>query len=202
ETTPLLRLSAGAEAAPEALRQARALTQALERRHATVLSIAAELVARQDAHLRDAATPPAAVTINEVAASVGVHRSTVSRVTAALTMALPRRTISLRALVSAPAPAARRLEKPPSVQAVLERMQAVVAAADPVRALAPPELAPLRLSDGAAVARRPPARRAPSGVTRKHSCVKPAQWLAMVVRAGKMGWHVLCMRKDVRTNKH
>jgi len=23
----------------------------------------------------------------------------------------------------------------------------------------------------------------------------------MVVRVGKMGWHVLCMRKDVRTNK-
>jgi RNA polymerase sigma-54 factor len=154
ETTPLLRLSAGAEAAPEALRQARALTQALERRHATVLSIAAELVARQDAHLRDAATPPAAVTINEVAASVGVHRSTVSRVTAALTMALPRRTISLRALISAPAPAARRTEDPPSVQAVLQRMQAIVAAEDPLRPLADAEIARLLLADGAALARR------------------------------------------------
>lgn len=157
-TTPVLRLCSGAEVAPEPFRQARALTLALERRHATVLSIAADMVARQDAHLRDAATPPAAVTINDVAAAVGVHRSTVSRVTAALTMALPRRMIGLRALISAPAPAARRTEEPPSVQAVLQRMQAIVAAEDPLRPLADAEIARLLLADGAAPARRTVAK--------------------------------------------
>lgn len=155
ETVPVLRLAPGdGQAAPEALRNARSVLQALERRHETVLTIAAEIVARQDAHLRDARLPLAALTINDLAAAANVHRSTASRVTAALVIALPRRTVPLRALMSAAAPAARRTAEPLSVQAVLQRMQAIVAAEDPAHPLSDEAIARLLLEEGAALARR------------------------------------------------
>lgn len=156
-SVPALRLAPGKDASRETLREARSIVQALERRHATVLAIGAEIVARQDAHLRGQA-PLAALTINDLAAATGLHRSSVSRVTAALTLAMPRRTVGLRELMSAPAPAARRLEDPPSVSAVLQRMREIVGTEDPARPLSDDMLSHLLLSDGAALARRTVAK--------------------------------------------
>ncbi|WP_374643539.1 RNA polymerase sigma-54 factor [Tabrizicola sp.] len=153
ETLPTLRLTPGAAAPPEALREARALVQALERRHATALSVAAEIVTRQDAHLRGAG-PPAALTINDLAAATGLHRSTISRVTAALVLSMPGRTLGLRDLICAPVPAARRQEEPLSLQAVLARMREIVAGEDPVHPLTDKAIAQLLLPEGAALARR------------------------------------------------
>ena len=156
QTAPVLRLDTTA-GSPDGLREARALVQALERRHATVLSISAEIVAQQDAHLRGNG-PLAALTINDLAETTGLHRSTISRVTAALYLRTGRRTLRLRDLMCARAPAARRLEEPMSVQAVLERMRAIVAAEDPARPLSDAALADLLLPDGAALARRTVAK--------------------------------------------
>jgi RNA polymerase sigma-54 factor len=163
-TTPQLRLAASpaqsggqSRTPPEALREAKALVQALERRHATVLAITAEIVSRQDAHLRGQG-PLAALTINDLAAATGLHRSTVSRVTAALFLRTPRRTLCLRDLMCAPGPAARRQEGPMSLQAVLERMRAMVAAEDPARPLSDSAIAERLLPEGAALARRTVAK--------------------------------------------
>ncbi len=158
DTTPALRLRPGDDPRSEAQRQARATAAALDRRNATVLTIAAEIVTRQDAHLRDVALPLAALTINDLARAAGVHRSTASRVTAAMVMAMPRRTVTLRALMSAAAPAARRTEDPPSVQAVLHRIGALIAAEDPRHPLSDAEIARLLLPEGAALARRTVAK--------------------------------------------
>ena len=158
DTTPALRLRPGDDPRSEAQRQARATAAALDRRNATVLTIAAEIVTRQDAHLRDTALPLAALTINDLARAAGVHRSTASRVTAAMVMAMPRRTVTLRALMSAAAPAARRTEDPPSVQAVLHRIGALIAAEDPRHPLSDAEIARLLLPEGAALARRTVAK--------------------------------------------
>ena len=156
QTTPALTVAQGA-ARPEALREARALVQALERRHAMVLAIASEIVGRQDAFLRGQG-PLAALTINDLAAATGLHRSTVSRVTAALHMRTPRRTLCLRDLLCASAPAARRQEDPLSVQSVLERMRQIVAAEDPARPLSDAAIAERLLPEGAALARRTVAK--------------------------------------------
>lgn len=156
QTAPQLKLASSA-APPEALREARALIQALERRHATVLTIAAEIVARQDDHLRRTA-PLAALTINDLARATGLHRSTVSRVTAALYLKTPRKTLRLRDLMCASAPAARRQEDPLSVQAVLEKMRAIVAAENPARPLSDAAIAERLLPEGAALARRTVAK--------------------------------------------
>lgn len=159
-TTPQLRLAAGpaqSGASPGALREAKALVQALERRHATVLAITAEIVSRQDAHLRGQG-PLAALTINDLATATGLHRSTVSRVTAALFLRTPRHTMCLRDLMCAPVPLARQQEDPLSLQAVLERMRAMVAAEDPARPLSDSAIAAGLLPEGAALARRTVAK--------------------------------------------
>jgi RNA polymerase sigma-54 factor len=164
QTAPVLRLETGATAPPNALSAARALIQAIERRHATVLTVATEIVARQDGFLL-ARSPLAALTINDLAAATGLHRSTVSRVTAALTLSLPSRTLGLRALLSASAPAARRQEEPLSVQAVLERMRALVKSEDRANPLTDDAIAKLLLPEGAALARRTVAKyRAIAGI--------------------------------------
>lgn len=157
QTAPALHLDTGKNAPPQALREARALIQAVERRHATVLTIATEIIARQDTFLRGHA-PLAALTINDLATATGLHRSTVSRVTAALTMSLPNRTLGLRGLLCASAPAARRQEEPLSVQAVLERMRALVAKEDATNPLTDAALAKSLLPEGAALARRTVAK--------------------------------------------
>ena len=152
DTAPQLRVeSAGASV--EAWREARMIVQALDRRNSTVLTIAAEIVSRQDAHLRGAG-PLAAVTIGDLAKVTGLHRSTVSRVTAALFLSTPRRTLPLRDLLCAAAPPARRLKDPLSVHAVLEKMRAIVAAEDPASPLSDADIAELLLQEGAALARR------------------------------------------------
>jgi RNA polymerase sigma-54 factor len=173
QTVPVLRLGADG-AAPEALREARALAQALDRRHRTVLAITAEIVARQDAHLRRSA-PLAALTINDLATATGVHRSTVSRVTAALYLKTPRRTLRLRDLMCASAPAARRLEEPPSVDAVLARMRGIVAAENPARPLSDAAIALRLLPEGAALARRTVAKyRGLAGIPPRAARRRPA----------------------------
>ena len=155
-TTPSLHLSADG-GPPGARREAKTLIQAIERRNATVLSIAAEIVQRQDAHLRGLGAI-AVLTINDLAAATGFHRSTVSRVTAALVMKIPRRTLRLRDLMCAAAPQTRHLEDPQSVRAVLDRMKALVAEEDPASPLTDAAIAEILLPEGAALARRTVAK--------------------------------------------
>ncbi|MDO8881523.1 RNA polymerase sigma-54 factor, partial [Pseudotabrizicola sp.] len=100
QTAPALHLELSKDAPLQALQEARSLIQAVERRHATVLTIATEIFVRQNGFLRGSA-PLAALTINDLASATGLHRSTVSRVTAALTMSLPKRTVGLRGLLCA-----------------------------------------------------------------------------------------------------
>ncbi|RGP36366.1 RNA polymerase factor sigma-54 [Pseudotabrizicola alkalilacus] len=153
QTVPALRLESGTDTPIHALREARALIQAVERRNATVLTIATEIITRQDAFLRGHA-PLAPLTINDLASATGLHRSTVSRATAALTLSLPNRTLGLRSLLCASAPAARQQEGPLSVQAVLDLMRALVAKEDAANPLTDEALAKLLLPEGAALARR------------------------------------------------
>jgi RNA polymerase sigma-54 factor len=165
QTVPVLRLDTGATAPPDVLKDARAVIQAIERRHATVLTVATEIVARQDGFLRGR-SPLAALTINDLASATGLHRSTISRVTAALTLSLPSRSlVGLRALLSASAPAARRQEEPLSVQAVLVRMRALVDAENRANPLTDDAIARLLLPEGVALARRTVAKyRAIAGI--------------------------------------
>lgn len=165
-TLPAVTVRPAAEGGgAEALRAARWLDHAFRRRNATVLAIAAEIVARQQGLLLHGPDRMDPLTLAGVAAATGHHRSTVGRVTAALTVALPRRILPLRAFFSAPLPA--RLTGPPPLSTAAARalLARLVAAEDPGAPLSDAALARHLTEAGAAVARRTVAKyRAEAGI--------------------------------------
>ncbi|PUB12408.1 RNA polymerase factor sigma-54 [Yoonia sediminilitoris] len=79
-------------------RDAEQLNRAVARRNATALTVARQIVAYQAGYL-DGAAHLVPVTLSQLAAATGKHESTVSRVTAALTVQTPRSVLSLRTLM-------------------------------------------------------------------------------------------------------
>lgn len=165
-TLPALRLRGDVPGgSPEALRAARWLLRAVDRRNATALRIASEIVARQRGLLTRGPSGMDALTIADITAATGLHRSTVSRVTAALTVALPGRTLPLRAFFCARAAGRAAPADGPAVPALLDRLRALVAAEDPGDPLSDAALARRLSAEGAALARRTVAKyRAQAGI--------------------------------------
>jgi RNA polymerase sigma-54 factor len=88
--------SAGARELKQLLQEARWLTRALAMRHDTLLKVARCIVARQIGFLErgDEAMQP--LTLREVADAIGMHESTVSRITTGKYMQTPRGTFELK----------------------------------------------------------------------------------------------------------
>ncbi|MCB6178314.1 RNA polymerase factor sigma-54 [Rhodobacter sp. Har01] len=84
----------------KALAEARALAQALERRNATLLRTAAVLVARQAEFLDQGPGCLAPLTLDDIAAELELHPSTISRATAGRMIDTPRGALPLRAFFS------------------------------------------------------------------------------------------------------
>jgi RNA polymerase sigma-54 factor len=99
------RQSAQAEAtrgfARDRMADANWLRRAIAQRNATTLKIGAEIVRHQSAFLEHGAAHLRPLVLREVAEAVGVHESTVSRVTSGLLMATPRGTYRLKSFFSA-----------------------------------------------------------------------------------------------------
>ena len=72
------------------------LKRAVDQRNANTLAVAAEVVRRQSAFLRDCHARPVPLTLQEVAEAIGVHASTVSRVVNGLTLEAPRGLVEFR----------------------------------------------------------------------------------------------------------
>lgn len=83
----------------EALASARGLKRAIELRNASTLAVASAMVRRQSAFLASEAAGLLPLSLKDVAEMVGMHQSTVSRVTSGLTMETPRGLIELRSLL-------------------------------------------------------------------------------------------------------
>lgn len=84
----------------KALAEARALALAIERRGDTLLRTAAVLVARQTAFLDDGPARLTPLTLEDVAAELGLHASTVSRAVSGRMIQTPARALPLRAFFS------------------------------------------------------------------------------------------------------
>jgi len=84
----------------KALAEARALAQALERRGDTLLRTAAVLVARQSAFLDKGPAHLVPLTLEDVAAELGLHASTISRAVSGRMIQTPVRALPLRAFFS------------------------------------------------------------------------------------------------------
>ena len=84
----------------KALAEARALALALQRRGDTLLRTAAVLVARQSAFLDKGPAHLVPLTLDDVAAELGVHASTISRAVSGRMIQTPTRALPLRAFFS------------------------------------------------------------------------------------------------------
>ena len=85
--------------ANQALASARWLKRALEQRNSTTLKISAEIVRRQTDFLDNGLDFLKPLSLKDVAETVGMHESTVSRVTAGLLMNTPRGTFTLKSFL-------------------------------------------------------------------------------------------------------
>lgn len=137
---------------PRALAEARWLERVVTRRNATTLKVAAEAVRRQQSFLTGGPAELRPMSFAEVAAAVGMHESTVSRVTAGLTVAAPQGVMALRDFFSV---ALRgRCGETHSAAAVRDAITRLVAAEDPARPLSDEALAAHFAGQGVEVARR------------------------------------------------
>ena len=86
--------------ANEALGSARWLRRALEQRNSTTLKISGEIVARQAEFLTHGLSALMPLSLKNVAEAVGMHESTISRVTSGLMIATPKGSFPMKSLFS------------------------------------------------------------------------------------------------------
>lgn len=130
---------------------ARTLARLVDSRNATLLRVGQEILRRQGAALDQGLTALAPMTMAEVARSLDLHESTISRIVAGVAMDTPLGTWWLRALFGG----ARGTDGPAlSVAALRARLAQAVAAEDPAHPLSDTALTALLTEAGAEVARR------------------------------------------------
>ena len=141
----------------ERLDSASWLVRALHQRAETMLKVASELVRRQEAFLARGVLHLRPLVLREVADAVGVHESTVSRVTANKHMHTPRGLFELRYFFTAAIPGA---DGGPdhSAEAVRHRLKALIEAENPAKPLSDDSLALSMRSEGIRIARRTVAK--------------------------------------------
>ena len=84
----------------ECMQNANWLTRSLDQRARTILKVAGEIVRRQDAFLLDGVRQLRPLNLKDVAEAIGMHESTISRVTANKYMMTPRGAFELRRFFS------------------------------------------------------------------------------------------------------
>lgn len=137
----------------ERLGVARWLRRAVEHRNHTTLAVGSEIVRRQQAFLAKGHAFIAPMTLADVAQSVGVHESTVSRVTTGTMIATPHGTLSLKRLFST-ALHSNIGEEGASAAAIRFKLQKLVAGEDPKNPLSDDALAKAINEGGTVLARR------------------------------------------------
>ena len=133
--------------------EARALIKMIEGRNATLLSVAQEILARQTAALEAGSGALVPMTMADIAETLQLHQSTVSRVGAGTAVDTPRGTWWLRTLFTQPA-----REGGPAAGALRDRLARLVADEDPDAPLSDEALAAALAAGGAPLARRTVAK--------------------------------------------
>ena len=133
--------------------EARALIKMIEGRNATLLSVGQDVLNRQTAALEAGLGALVPMTMAEVASSVGVHESTISRVVAGTAVDTPRGTWWLRGLFTKAVH-----EGGPAAGALRDRLARLVAEEDPDHPLSDEALAAALAEGGAPIARRTVAK--------------------------------------------
>jgi RNA polymerase sigma-54 factor len=138
------------------LQEARWLIKAIEMRHDTLLKVARTIVARQSAFLEQGDEAMQPLVLREIAESVGMHESTISRVTTGKFMLTPRGTYEFKHFFSSHIATADGTEV--SSTAIRAKIRKLIAGEQPNAPLSDSRIAELLATDGAKVARRTVAK--------------------------------------------
>ncbi|MFH5925154.1 RNA polymerase factor sigma-54 [Roseomonas xinghualingensis] len=155
----------------EKLQAANWLVRSLEQRSNTILRVAAEIVRRQEGFFRHGVGHLRPLILRDVADELGMHESTVSRVTANKYIATPRGTLELKYFFTT-AIAGMRGGESFSAEAIRHRIRDMVDAETPEGVLSDDAIVERLRAEGVDIARRTVAKyrdalRIPSSVQRK-----------------------------------
>jgi RNA polymerase sigma-54 factor len=155
----------------ERLHAANWLIRSLHQRATTILKVAAEIVRQQDAFFRRGVQALRPLILRDVADAIGMHESTVSRVTANKYMATPRGLFELKYFFTSAIPASRGGDAH-SAEAVRSRIRALIDGEPPEEPLSDERIVELLQLGGVDIARRTIAKyreamRIPSSVRRR-----------------------------------
>jgi len=138
------------------LQEARWLLRSLEIRNDTLLKVARTIVQRQASFLEEGEEAMEPMVLKDVADAIGMHESTVSRVTTGKYMHTPRGILEFRYFFSSRVSGDGGAEV--SSTAIRARIRKLVAGEDPAEPLSDSRIAELLLQDGIQVARRTVAK--------------------------------------------
>lgn len=130
------------------------LANVLERRNRTVLAVATEVLRRQEAFLNEGPAALIALRQAEIADVLGLHGSTISRVSRHLLIATPHGMRTLCSFFDAAPLAARDLAAAPSSDAIRHRLRQIIAAESPAAPMSDAALATALTHEGKPLARR------------------------------------------------
>lgn len=133
------------------------LVKALDQRQRTILKVTEEIVRRQDGFFRHGVTHLRPLTLKAIADEVGLHESTISRVTSNKYLACPRGTFELKYFFTSAIQAADGGEAA-SAEAVKSHIKALIAEEKPNAILSDDTLVDLLRERGFDIARRTVAK--------------------------------------------
>jgi RNA polymerase sigma-54 factor len=156
----------------ERLQQANWLVKALHQRATTILKVTGEIVRQQDGFFRRGVQHLRPLVLRDIAAEIGMHESTVSRVTSNKYVATPRGLFELKYFFTAAVPSAQGGDAL-SAEAVRARIKALIDR-EAGTALSDDRIVALLRGDGVAIARRTVAKyreamRIPSSLERRRA---------------------------------
>ncbi|HEY1300631.1 MAG TPA: RNA polymerase factor sigma-54 [Stellaceae bacterium] len=155
----------------ERLQAANWLVKSLHQRATTILKVAAEIVRQQDGFFRRGVQSLRPLVLRDIAEAIGMHESTVSRVTSNKYMATPRGTYELKYFFTSSLPASRG-GAAHSAEAVRHRIRGLIGNEDPAGTLSDERIVELLHGEGVEIARRTVAKyreamRIPSSARRR-----------------------------------
>jgi RNA polymerase sigma-54 factor len=155
----------------ECLQSANWLTRSLEQRAKTILKVASEIVCQQDGFFRRGVSQLRPLNLRTVADAIGMHESTVSRVTSNKAIATVRGTFEMKYFFTAAIPGSGGAEAHSS-EAVRHRIKQLIDAEPPGDVLSDDALVQKLKDEGVDIARRTIAKyreslRIPSSIERR-----------------------------------
>jgi len=141
----------------ECLQSANWLLKALDQRARTIVKVASEIVARQEGFFRHGVAQLKPLTLRAVAETIGMHESTVSRVTSNKYLACDRGLFELKYFFTSGIQTADGGDGASS-EAVKSRIKALIAAEEPDKILSDDQLVELLQTEGFDIARRTVAK--------------------------------------------